>query len=212
MMPGQFIVVEGLEGAGKTTAIETIRHYLQDRVKKVIVTREPGGTCIGEKLRALIKESIPNEPLDSLSELLMIYAARVQLIQNVIRPALARGDWILADRFELSTYAYQGGGRGIHQAILDNLSSFCLSGLKPDLTIFLDITPEQGLQRINNRGKIDRIEQEPLAFFNRVYQAYHQKLEQIESAVVIDASMPVEKVQQSICLQLKIFLDENAYS
>ncbi|WP_131781669.1 dTMP kinase [Legionella gresilensis] len=212
MILGRFIVVEGLEGAGKTTAIEIIKHYLEERVKKVIVTREPGGTYVGEKLRSLIKESVPNEPLDSLSELLMIYAARVQLIQNVIRPAIAQGDWIIADRFELSTYAYQGGGRGISQAILDNLSSFCLAGLKPDLTLFLDIAPEQGLQRIHKRGEIDRIEQESLVFFNRVYQAYHQKLKQTENSVIIDASMPLEQVQQSLCLQLKTFLDENAYS
>ncbi|STX51340.1 dTMP kinase [Legionella busanensis] len=211
-MLGRFIVVEGLEGAGKTTAIEIIKHYLEERIKKIIVTREPGGTYIGEKLRSLIKESIPNEPLNSLSELLMIYAARVQLIQNVIQPAIAQGEWVIADRFELSTYAYQGGGRNINQAILDNLSSFCLAGFKPDLTLFLDIAPEQGLQRIRNRGEIDRIEQESLVFFNRVYKAYHQKLKQTENAVIIDASMPLEKVQQSICLQLKTFLDENAYS
>ncbi|WP_419421059.1 dTMP kinase [Legionella sp. D16C41] len=211
MIPGQFIVVEGLEGAGKTTAIETIKHYLQDKVKKVIVTREPGGTYIGEKIRTLIKEAIADEPLDSRSELLLLYAARVQLIQNVIQPALARGEWVIADRFELSTYAYQGGGRGISQAILDSLSEFCLDKLQPNLTIFLDISPKQGLERANSRGQTDRIEQESLSFFNRVYQAYQQKLKLTKKVVIIDASMPLESVQQAICLQLKIFLDENAY-
>ncbi|STX28963.1 dTMP kinase [Legionella beliardensis] len=210
MTPGRFIVVEGLEGAGKTTAIETIKHYLHDKVNNVIITREPGGTYIAEKLRALIKETIPNEPLDERSELLMLYAARVQLLEQVIRPALARGDWVIADRFELSTYAYQGGGRGINQTILDTLSAFCLSGLKPDLTIFLDISPELGLKRADNRGKLDRIEQESLAFFNRVYDAYHNKLNNTTGAKLIDASLPLDQVQQAICLHLEAFLNEHA--
>src|SRR5258708_6479514 len=106
MTPGRFIVVEGLEGAGKSTALTTIKRYLVENAIDVITTREPGGTHVGEITRQLLKESIPSEPLDPRAELLLFYAARVQLIEQVIRPALQRGSWVLADRFELSTFAY----------------------------------------------------------------------------------------------------------
>lgn len=212
MNRGRFIVVEGLEGAGKTTAIETIKHYLQqNNVHNIIFTREPGGTYIGEQLRSLIKNTVPNEPLDKRSELLMMYTARVQLLETIIKPALAKGDWIIADRFELSTYAYQGGGRGISQAILDGLSDFCLGGLTPDLTLFLDIKPEEGLKRATHRGNMDRIEQESLDFFKRVYQAYHHKIQHTTNVRVIDAGLSLAEVQQMICVHLKQFLEENAY-
>lgn len=211
MTQGRFIVVEGLEGAGKTTAIATIKQYLQDKIHTIILTREPGGTYIAEQLRLLIKNAVSNEPLDSRSELLLLYAARIQLLKQVIRPALERGDWVIADRFELSTFAYQGGGRGISQAILETLSTFCLAGFKPDLTIFLDISPEQGLKRVNNRGQEDRIEQESIVFFKQVYEAYLEKLKHTADVKIIDASLSLDKVQQAIYLQLKMFLDKHVY-
>jgi dTMP kinase len=205
-MLGRFIVVEGLEGAGKTTAIETIKNYFESQSQSVIVTREPGGTRIGEGLRALIKSSVDGEFLDARCELLMMYAARVQLLQQVIRPALNRGDWVIADRFELSTYAYQGGGRGISKHTLDCLSTICLDQFKPDLILFLDISPEQGLERAKGRGKLDRIEQESKVFFTNVYDGYHENIKNMNNVRIIDASLPLDAVQKSIIVQLNQFL------
>lgn len=204
--PGRFIVVEGLEGAGKTSAIETIKQYLSKHISHLVVTREPGGTRLGESLRALIKEKKESEIIDNRSELLMMYAARVQLLEQVIRPALGRGDWVLSDRFEMSTYAYQGGGRGINKNILDSLSAICLQDFKPDLILFLDIKPEQGFERIQNRGTLDRIEQESLAFFRKVYRAYHDCLKEHDNVCVIDASAPLEVVRDAITTHLHHFL------
>lgn len=195
---GRFIVIEGLEGAGKSTAIEIMRQVLAPHIAELIVTREPGGTHVGEVARELIKQSIPEEPLDPRAELLLFYAARVQLIEQVIRPALARGAWVLADRFELSTLAYQGGGRNLSLNMIQQLSSFCLENIKPDLTLFMDITPEQGMQRVLSRGKADRIEQESMVFFNRVYESYHAHIKTMDNVVTVDASQPLQTVRQSI--------------
>lgn len=207
---GRFIVVEGLEGAGKSTAIQTIKHYLADFTSEVLLTREPGGTRVGEVVRHLVKEKVDGETLDPRCELLMLYAARVQLLEEVIRPALDSGCWVLADRFELSTFAYQGGGRHLDKQIISNLSAFCLQGFKPDLIIFLDISPEQGLSRVIERGATDRMEQESLAFFTDVYCAYHQMIQTMSNVVCIDASQPLEIVQESILTQLKSFVLQNA--
>jgi dTMP kinase len=212
LIPGRFIVVEGLEGAGKTTAIQTIRQFIESIPRPVIVTREPGGTQIGEELRRLIKKTMQNEVLEARSELLLMYAARVQLVEQVIKPALNRGDWVIADRFELSTYAYQGGGRGISTAIIDNLSTICLGTFKPDLIVFLDISPEQGLQRVKKRGEFDRIEQETPIFFNNVYEGYHERIRKMDKVCIIDASSPMEVVQQAIITQLKLFRQQDAYA
>lgn len=203
---GRFIVIEGLEGAGKSTALNTIKQYLTGRVSEMITTREPGGTDVGEATRHLIKGSTPSEPLDARSELLLLYASRVQLVEQVIRPALARGCWVIADRFELSTWAYQGGGRKLDPEMIAHLSSFCLKGFKPDLTLFLDISPEQGLNRAHKRGNPDRIEQESLDFFNKVYQGYHQQLKNMGNVKMIDASKPYTVVQKLICSAMDSFL------
>ena len=200
---GHFIVVEGLEGAGKSTAISTIKHVLQGQVPDIITTREPGGTHVGETARRLIKETVPSEPLDPRTELLLLYASRVQLLEQVIRPALNRGCWVLADRFELSTWAYQGGGRKMDRSFIATLSSFCLHDCKPDLIIFLDISPEQGLKRALKRSKADRIEQESLSFFKDVYQSYHEHIKAMNNVAVIDASKPLPVVQHSIRVALE---------
>jgi dTMP kinase len=204
--PGRFIILEGLEGAGKSTALTTIKRFLAPYVPELITTREPGGTDIGEKIREIIKQPADTGVLRDSAELLLFYAARVQLIEEVIRPALQRGAWVLADRFELSTWAYQGGGRGLSQKMIQNLSDFCVKDLTPDLVLFLDLPPEQGLQRILERGQTDRIEQESIAFFNRVYTAYHEKLHTFEQAIQIDASKPLAMVQHLIRTTLEHFL------
>ena len=207
---GSFIVVEGLEGAGKSTALEVIKHVLNAHVPELVITREPGGTRVGEVARELIKEFLPEEPLDPRAELLLFYAARVQLIERIIRPALDRGAWVLADRFELSTLAYQGGGRKLPSAMIDHLSAFCIEDIKPDLIIFMDITPEQGMQRVVSRGKTDRIEQESMVFFNDVYQSYHQHIKTMTNVVVIDASKPLLVVQEAIRAALENYMTDHA--
>lgn len=203
---GRFIILEGLEGAGKSTALTTIKRFLAPYAPELITTREPGGTAIGEKIREIIKKPAETGVLLDRAELLLFYAARVQLIEEVIRPALARGAWVLADRFELSTWAYQGGGRGLSQSMIQHLSDFCVKDLTPDLVLFLDLPPEQGLQRILERGQIDRIEQESVAFFHRVYTTYHEKLSTLQHAILIDASKPLAMVQHLIRTTLEHFL------
>lgn len=195
---GRCIVVEGLEGAGKSTAIATIKQFLTENVGDFIATREPGGTVVGESVRSLIKHAPPGEALDARAELLLLYASRVQLIECVIKPALNKGQWVLADRFELSTFAYQGGGRGLDVRMIEQLSSFCLEGFSPDLILFLDVSPTIGLRRVLSRGHSDRIEQEPEAFFTRVRDAYYAKIKTMEHVVVIDANQPEPAVQQAI--------------
>ena len=200
---GKFIVIEGLEGAGKTTALAAISAYLTARSQRLIQVREPGGTSLGEKIRALIK-NFPDENIDPHAELLLLYAARVQLIQNIIKPALAAGIWVLADRFELSTLAYQGGGRGIDYAIIYKLSALFLHGLTPDCIVFLDITPDRSLKRIQMRGLTqDRMELESHDFFYRVYTAYHAIIKNMNNVTLIDAELTPELVQQAIITVLK---------
>ncbi len=208
---GHFIVVEGLEGAGKSTALSTIKRFLASKVGEILVTREPGGTKAGEIIRHLLKD-ISDEPLNERAELLLFYAARVQLLEQVIHPTLQRGGWVLADRFELSTFAYQGGGRKLDENVIECLSQFCLQDFQPDLTIFLDISPEIGLERARKRGKTDRIEQESLHFFTEVYKSYHQRISQLKNVVVIDASKPLPAVQYSIKSALEHYIASSTLS
>ena len=203
---GRCIVVEGLEGAGKSSAINAIKQFIENLQLKVVLTREPGGTRVGETIRHLIKEKTIAEPLDARAELLLLYASRVQLLEHVIKPSLNSGSWVVADRFELSTWAYQGGGRKLDKEVIAHLSAFCLKDFKPDLIIFLVITPEQGLQRALGRGKFDRIEQESIEFFNDVYNAYQEQIKTMKSVVVIDASLPLAVVRKSIMTALKNYM------
>jgi dTMP kinase len=197
MKQGRFLVVEGLEGAGKSTALDTIAQYLRPKVPELIITREPGGTLAGEVIRTLLKEP-SDQTLDPRAELLLFYAARIQLLQHIIFPALARGAWVLTDRFELSSFAYQGGGRQLDRTFIQHLSQFCLQGFRPDLTIFLDISPELGLERAASRGNIDRIEQESIDFFHAVHAQYQHELQHYSDIKIIDASQPLSTVQQAI--------------
>ncbi|MFY7697668.1 MAG: dTMP kinase [Legionella sp.] len=206
MPRGHFIVVEGLEGAGKSTALATIKQYFIKHNLDFIMTREPGGTIRGEAIRTIIKEVVESEPLEPQAELLLFYAARVQLLRQVILPALQRGSWVLADRFELSTLAYQGGGRKLDPHFITQLSRFCLGDFKPDLMIFLDIPPHIGLQRVRKRGKFDRIEQESLEFFNCVYECYHQHIRTLNNVVIIDAAQPLVSVKNAIRETLDLYL------
>ena len=198
-MTGKFIVIEGLEGAGKTTAINTVARILkQHYISDLQFTREPGGTPIAEALRNIIKNGLDNEPLTDKAELLMLYAARIQLVDNVIKPALKMGKWVIGDRHDLSTQAYQGGGRQIDKVFIETLQAQVLGDFKPDLTLYLDIAPELGLMRARSRGQLDRIEQQSLPFFERIRQRYLQLAERDNTIVTIDANKSIEEVTTQI--------------
>lgn len=197
MKQGCFIVIEGLEGAGKTTAIQTVQQWLQEQGHPLVQTREPGGTPLAEQIRTLVK-SAQQERVSPVTELLLMYAARAQLLDNVIRPALERGDWVLADRHDLSSRAYQGGGRQIPDVVLDPIRQLVLADLRPDLTLYLDIDPVIGLERARARGELDRIEQEQLGFFQRARAKYLAIASSEPNIVVIDAAKPLADVQQQL--------------
>ncbi|MBD1226275.1 MULTISPECIES: dTMP kinase [Xenorhabdus] len=198
-MSSKFIVIEGLEGAGKTTAIQTVVETLkQQGIFDLVLTREPGGTPLAEKLRELIKQGVEGESLTDKAELLMLYAARVQLVENIIKPALAKGTWVIGDRHDLSSQAYQGGGRGIDQQLMASLRNAALGDFSPDLTLYLDVPPEMGLQRALERGELDRIEKESLDFFHRTRTKYLELMAKDDSIKKIDATQPLEKVQDDI--------------
>ncbi|WP_111976429.1 dTMP kinase [Algibacillus agarilyticus] len=196
-MQTQFIVIEGLEGAGKSTAIKAIEFWLNQREIAYAKTREPGGTPLAEELRTLIKQ-VRDEVVTPEAELLIMYASRVQLIETVIKPNMAQGKWVVGDRHDLSSRAYQGGGRGISDELLDPIRHAVLKGFKPDLTLYLDIEPKVGLARASARSELDRIELEQLSFFERTRQRYLAIAAEDASIVTIDAMQTIEDVHQSI--------------
>lgn len=199
MKNSKFIVIEGLEGAGKTSAIQTVVDKLkQQGITDLAFTREPGGTPLAEKLRELIKQGIEGEKVTDKAELLMLYAARVQLVENVIKPALAQGKWVIGDRHDLSSQAYQGGGRGIDKALMKSLRDTVLADFKPDLTLYLDLDPAVGLARARARGELDRIEKESMDFFYRTRERYQALAKEDASIITIDASQDIDKVQADI--------------
>ena len=210
-MRSNYIVIEGLEGAGKTTARDTVVETLKEcGVEEMVFTREPGGTQLAEKLRSLVLDikSVGDEVITDKAEVMMFYAARVQLVETVIKPALAQGQWVIGDRHDLSTQAYQGGGRGIDQQMLATLRDAVLGNFRPDLTLYLDVTPEVGLKRARARGELDRIEQESLDFFNRTRARYLELASQDHSIRTIDATQSLEEVTRSIEETVKQWLQE----
>ena len=197
-MNGKFIVIEGLEGAGKSTAVSYVLDWLRSHgVAQLETTREPGGTPLAEKMRSIVKE-VHDEPLTIQAELLLMYAVRVQLVENRIKPALAKGAWVVGDRHDLSSQAYQGGGRGIAPELIQQIKQAVLGDFAPDLTLYLDIDPAVGLQRARERGELDRIEQEALAFFQRTRARYLELARQDKKIHIIDASQTPEQEQMAI--------------
>jgi dTMP kinase len=197
-MTGKFITVEGIEGVGKTTNMEYLRQLITAGGKELVVTREPGGTPLGEAIRGLLLDP-EYKGMDPDCELQLMFAARAEHLDKVIKPAIEAGRWVLCDRFTDATYAYQGGGRGLNTEIIAALEQLVQGDFRPDLTLLLDVPVETGLERAGNRSKPDRFEQEEAAFFERVRQAYLEMARRHNGRYrVIDASLPLEQVQQQL--------------
>ena len=195
---GRFITLEGGEGAGKSTNLDYIRHRLQAAGVVLHITREPGGTPLGEKVRQLLLNP-DHTAMSSDAELLLMFAARAQHLREVIVPALDRGSWVLCDRFTDATYAYQGGGRGIDSGRIRLLEDWVQQGFQPDMTLLFDLPVELGLERAGKRGALDRFEQEQRAFFEQVREAYLQRAGQApERFRIIDAGQELVVVQQQL--------------
>ena len=195
---GLFITVEGTEGVGKSTNMAFIESWLNKAGKELVVTREPGGTELGEKLRAVLLNAQEQSMCDD-TELLLMFAARAQHLQEVILPALDAGKWVLCDRFTDSTYAYQGGGRGIDETRIAQLEQWVQGDRRPDMTLILDLPVDVGLERAGKRSAPDRFELEKHDFFNKVRDAFLSRAATSpQRYTVIDASPDIIEVQNSI--------------
>jgi dTMP kinase len=198
MARGLFITLEGGEGAGKSTSLAFIEAWLRQAGKSVVVTREPGGTEAGERIRDILLHT-RELAMSPETELLLMFAARAEHLARVIRPALERGQAVLCDRFTDATYAYQGGGRGVPEARIAEMENWVQGSLRPDLTLLLDLPVEVGLGRANSRSEPDRFEREGLGFFERVRAAYLARAAREPSRVrVLDAARPPDAVAQQI--------------
>jgi len=188
----KFITFEGVDGAGKSTHIAWFAEMLKQRGHDVVVTREPGGTPLGEQLR----EILLNQPMNIGTEALLMFAARLEHIEQVIRPGLCAGKWVISDRFSDASFAYQGGGRGLSWEKLSQLEQWVHPDLQPDLTLFFDVPVEIARQRLANNVSLDRFEQEQAEFFERVRAGYHRRVqEHPQRYAVIDASQNVDEVK-----------------
>lgn len=200
---GLFITVEGVEGAGKSTQLAFIQNYLETAGISLLVTREPGGTPLAEEIRELLLRP-RDEGMSVKTELLLMFAARAEHLEQKILPALARGQWVLCDRFTDATYAYQGGGRQMDKSLIMDLERLVQAEHRPDMTIYLDLPVATGLERARKRGELDRFEREGIDFFERVRQAYLERSRQLPEVYrVIDAGQSIAEVEA----QIKAVLD-----
>ena len=198
MGPGCFVTVEGVEGAGKTTQLAFMRAYLERVGCRVTPTREPGGTPLGEDIRALLLGH-RHDGMALATETLLMFAARAEHLERVIRPALAAGHWVLCDRFTDATYAYQGGGRGLPPERVATLEDWTQGDLRPDLTLVFDLPVEIGLGRAGRRGAADRFEREEKAFFERIRAVYLDRARRNPDRYrIVDADRPVETVRAEV--------------
>jgi dTMP kinase len=205
-MRGQFITVEGSEGVGKSSNLAFIEDYLRNAGIDIVRTREPGGTSLGEAVRELLLDARQMHMCDDM-ELLLMFAARAQHLDEVIRPALEEGKWVLCDRFTDATYAYQGGGRGVPMDRIEKLEDWVQGELRPNHTLLLDMPVADGLQRAGARSEPDRFEQEQHAFFERVRETYLARAQQEPNRIhVIDASPALDVVQSHIAEVLQTIL------
>jgi dTMP kinase len=207
-MTGKLITLEGGEGAGKSTVLAAVRELLAARGIDVVVTREPGGTPAGEAIRAVLLDA-RHKGLSAEAELLLMFAARAQLVREVVRPALASGRWVLSDRFTDASYAYQGGGRGQPESRIAELERWAAADVIPDLTLLLDLPVADGMKRANGRSAADRIEMENAEFFERVRASYRARAAaQPARFRVIDAAQPLDAVLAAVRRIVGTFLDE----
>lgn len=208
-MRGKLITIEGTEGAGKSSALSFMQQFFSQRGRSVRMTREPGGTPVGEAIRQLLLHTPAGEILAPKTELLLMFSARMQHIQEVVLPSLLAGEWVVSDRYVDASYAYQGGGRGIAIDIISQLDAWVVADAKPDLTILFDLPVELGLSRAALRGEgRDRIEQEKVDFFERVRKAYLARAEKEPARIkVIDASLSENAVKEQLQTVLSAFLE-----
>ncbi|CAL4323104.1 Thymidylate kinase [Buchnera aphidicola (Eriosoma lanigerum)] len=205
----KFIVVEGIEGAGKNHACSFIKKILENYgIKKIISIREPGSTPLAEKIRTLIKDKNIKEKIINKTELLLLYAARIQLVETIIKPKLKTGTWIISNRHDMSSFAYQGGGSRINTSFILKLRKMCLNNFYPDLTVYLDVEPKVGLKRAFSRGSTDRIEQKHLNFFIRTRNRYLQLINKNPKSIFINANYNIKTVEQNIFKKIKIWLNK----
>ncbi|NJN39661.1 MAG: dTMP kinase [Gammaproteobacteria bacterium] len=195
-MRGKFITLEGMDGAGKSSHVAWIADWIRARGHRVRVTREPGGTPLGEQLRTLVL----NESMDLRTETLLVFAARQEHLVNLIRPALEAGEWVLSDRFTDATYAYQGGGRGLAESVLKDLEGWVQGDFQPDLTLYFDLPIEVARARLAGmRSTPDRFEQEDRGFFERVRAAYLDRARRnLQRIHVIDAAKTLAEVKKEV--------------
>lgn len=208
MKTGKFIVVEGLEGAGKSTAMSQIQQILSEQGISFITTREPGGTPLAEKMREIVKAET-EEHLTAEAELLLMYASRIQLIDNVIKPALAEGKWVIGDRHDMSSLAYQGGGRQLPDSLLLPIRNAVLKDFAPDLTILMDLDPRVGLSRAAARGELDRIERMDMGFFDRTRNVYLELANNNPKVITINAEKELVQVQKDLSTTISNWLEKN---
>lgn len=204
---GKFIVIEGLEGAGKSSAVTILTKAIEAAGHTVVNTREPGGTAMAEAIRDVVKHDWIDEKVTVEAELLLMYAARAQLVQNVILPSLKKGYWVLGDRHDMSSQAYQGGGRQIDGNMIESLRTITLKGFRPDFTLYMDVEPKEGLKRAKGRGELDRIEQEELSFFERARERYLLLATQDHNCIVINTMQSIQAVHKDVALAIKQFLE-----
>lgn len=200
---GRFITFEGIDGAGKSTHIDFVAGLLRAAGKEVVVTREPGGTALGERLRAVVL----NEPMSARTETLLMFAARSEHLVQVIEPALACGRWVLCDRFTDATYAYQAGGRQLPEALIETLENWVHPNLQPDLTLLFDIEPALAAQRLAGTRTADRFETEQQHFFARVRAVYLARVARFASRfLVVDGAATVEEIRRDISMRLAAWI------
>lgn len=204
-MLSKFITLEGIDGAGKTTQLAWLTEILNNHGISFVATREPGGTVLSEKLRLLLLDR--SMSMHEETEALLMFAARREHLDQVILPALARGQWVVSDRFTDASFAYQGGGRKLAYSKLAVLEQWVQGNLQPDLTLYFDVPVEIAQQRINQTKDVDRFEQEQFDFFQRVRQAYLQRAKQFPHRIcTIDSSQPVVEVKKAVEKALQVLL------
>ena len=197
MKTGKFITFEGIDGAGKSTHLAWLESFLRGKGIEVVVTREPGGTPLGENIRALLLDG--RDSMHPETEALLMFASRREHVERVILPALERGQWVISDRFTDASYAYQGGGRGLSTDRLDDLEKWTLQDFQPDLTIYFDVSVEIGRQRVSTIKTADRFEREKDEFFSRVRSSYLDRVRRFPQRIrLIDSNQPLEKVKESL--------------